>query len=350
MKGRATILDIAKVAGVSAATVSRVLNGVDYPVRPQLRERILQVSKELHYTPNIFGKMLKVGKTNDIGIIIPTLINPFYAQTVSGVERECRKMGYNPIFCSSYNEPEKERAYIDLLLQKCVEGILISTVNEDPGVLNEALKKNPNIVLFDQQIDGVDCDSISFDFYEAGMLSARYLLQKGHRDIAFLTAPFTRRSRRSIFAGFQLALKNGGLSFDKSRLFVHASDVEYSDSIDEFENGRVLARQFLKAKCPATAIVTINDITAFGIISGLISGGVRVPEDVSIIGFDDISVSTMVNPPLTTINQPSYETGRLAAHMLIDKIERDVRMNSRVLLKPTVVERSSVKTVTPVVP
>lgn len=344
-KGRATILDIAKRADASTATVSRVLNGTDYPVRPELKERILKAAKELNYTPNIFGKMLKSGKSSDIGVIIPSLTNPFYSQTVSGIERECRKRGYNPIFCSSYNDKEKENAYIDLMQQKCVEGILISTINEDHSCLRNLLNQNQNIVMFDQETEGLDCDNITFNFHESGKLCAEYLVSSGHEKIAFLTMPFTRRSRRSVFEGFQAALKVYGVPFSKSQLFVcTVNDAAYGeDGLDEFENGRVLAQMFAESGCKATAIAAINDITAFGVISWLAENRIRVPEDVSVIGFDNISISTMINPPLTTVNQPSYEMGRLAARMLIDKIDQGVKMSSRVLLQPSIIERGSVK-------
>ncbi|MBC8585412.1 LacI family DNA-binding transcriptional regulator [Youxingia wuxianensis] len=338
-----TIPDIAKAAGVSTATVSRVLNGVDYPVRPELKERVLEVAKDLNYTPNIFGRMLKGGKSNDIGIIIPTLTNPFYAQVVSGIERECRKRGYNPIFCSSYSDPEKEREFIHLLMQKRVEGMLISTINQDSTFLKNVLKQQSNIVLFDQQTEDLPCDNISFDFFEGGKLAANYLIENGHRDIAFLTLSFVRKSRQSIYDGIKAAMKSHGLSLTKERTFILSIKNEYEDSIDEFENGRMLARQFIEANCPASAIIAINDITAFGIIREMSDHGVDIPGDISIIGFDNISTSAMINPPLTTINQPSFETGRLAARVLIEKIEQEIDMNSNLLLKPSVVERKSVK-------
>ena len=342
-KDRATIFDIARLAGVSTATVSRVLNRVDYPVRDELREKVWKAARELHYTPNLFGRLLKTGRSSDIGIIIPTLTNPFYAQTVAGIESECRARGYNPLFCSSYNDVEKEKFYIDLLHYKCVAGMLISTINDDAEYLDNVLQYDPNMVFFDQQIENPDCDSVSFDFYGGGVMIAEYLLEMGHRDIAFLTTPLSRKSRRSIFEGFRKALADHGVRFDSSRLFVlSAEDTGYEESIAEFENGCALARLFLASGCGATAIVAVNDITAFGIISALLESNRRVPQDVSVMGFDNISISNMVNPPLTTINQPSYETGRLAAGMLLDKIRQEVKMRSNILLQPSVIERGSV--------
>ena len=238
---------------------------------------------------------------------------------------------------------EKEKFYIDLLHYKCVAGMLISTINDDAEYLDNVLQYDPNMVFFDQQIENPDCDSVSFDFYGGGVMIAEYLLEMGHRDIAFLTTPLSRKSRRSIFEGFRKALADHGVRFDSSRLFVlSAEDTGYEESIAEFENGCALARLFLASGCGATAIVAVNDITAFGIISALLESNRRVPQDVSVMGFDNISISNMVNPPLTTINQPSYETGRLAAGMLLDKIRQEVKMRSNILLQPSVIERGSV--------
>jgi LacI family transcriptional regulator len=342
---RTTISDVAKEAGTSIATVSRVLNNTNYPVRSELREKILKTANMLNYTPNFFGKSLKSGKSNDIGVVVPSLINPFYSEVIAGIEKACRKDGYNPIFCSSGNKPIKEKEFIDLLQQKYVEGILISTINEDSDYIKQLISCNTNIVFFDQQIPDFNGDSVTFDFYQAGMLSAQHLLEKGHQDIAFLSAPFERFSRRAIYKGFKEALLNAGTPFNETNLFISSMEDDVSVvGSDEFENGRKLARIFLDAHCSATAIVTINDITAFGIIQELIKNGHRIPEDISVIGFDNINLSAMINPPLTTVSQPSFEMGILAAKVLIDRIERQNKISTQISLKPAIVERESVKT------
>lgn len=341
---RVTILDVAKMAEVSIATVSRVLNNTEYPVSDELREKITKAANKLNYTPNVFGKSLKSGKSNDIGIIVPSLINPFYAEVISGIEKECRNVGYNPIFCSSHHMPENEKKYIDLLKHKCVEGILISTINEDSEYLRQ-LATEMNIVLFDQSITNFIGDSVTYDFYQAGSICGQYLIKKGHKNIAFLTAPFDRFSRKSIYDGFRSALKDAGTPFNEKNLFISSIEDVYNVECDEFENGRKLAKNFLEAKCEATVAVAINDITALGVIQEFIKNGKRVPEDISVIGLDNISYSAMVTPPLTTINQPSFEMGMLAVEVLINKINKKSKKNSQVLLKPTVIERESVKTI-----
>lgn len=341
---RATISDIAKAANASIATVSRVLNDTDYPVHDELRERVRKAAESLNYTPNFLGKSLKSGRSNDIGVIVPSLINPFYAEVIAGIEKECRKSGYNPIFCSSEHKPDKEKELLNLLQEKCVEGTLISTINEGSDYLKHLISNNSNIALLDQLLPNFNGDSVSFDFYQAGTLSVLYLLRKGHRNIAFLSAPIERFSRRTICKGFRDALINAGIPFPDENLFI--SDMKDDNGkmgINEFENGCRLARMFLESGCAATAIVAINDITAFGVIHELIRNGRRVPEDISVIGFDDIQFSAMLNPPLTTISQPSFEMGTLAASVLIERITQKDKPVTRILLKPAIVERESVK-------
>ena len=341
-KKRVTISDVAKAADVSIATVSRVLNRTDYPVQDELKKRVLNAAQPLHYMPNFFGKSLKSGKSNDIGVIVPSLINPFYSEVIAGMEKECRTAGYNPIFCSSSHKPEKEKELIHLLQEKCVEGMLISTINQDADYLQYVMAHNSNIVFFDQPIPNFNGNSVTFDFYQAGVLSTRFLLGKGHRNIAFLSAPFDRYSRRAIFKGFSDEFHSAGLVFPEQNLLIFQEDPDKTGS-SEFENGRKLAQLFLESHCSATAIVTINDITAFCIIRELIQNGCRVPEDISVMSFDNINFSAMLNPPLTTIRQPSFEMGRLAAEVLINWIRSQNKIPTQILLKPTVVERESVR-------
>ena len=340
---RVTITDVAKKAGVSIATVSRVINDTDYHVNDELRERVSQAAKELQYMPNFFGRSLKNGKSKDIGVILPSMVNPFYSEVIAGIEKECRNAGYNPILCTSSNRPDKEKELIGLMQSKCVDGMLISTINDDSDFLRKLIGAETSIVIFDQPMPDFSGDSVTFDFYQAGMLSAQYLVDNGHSDIAFLSAPFERFSRRAVFSGFCDALGKSEKTFSKKKLFISAVKDYKKAGIDEFENGRRLAKMFLNAHCAATAIVTINDITAFGIIQELIKNGCRVPEDVSVIGFDNISFSAMFSPSLTTISQPSFEMGRMAAQVLLERIRNRSKNSTQILMKPAIVERETVK-------
>jgi len=343
MNKKPTIKDVARISESSIATVSRVLNNSEYPVKQELRERILKVAEEIDYKPNIFSKMLKGAASKEIGIIIPSISNPFYAQLVSSVERECLKRNYIPIICSSYNDYDLEMRHIETLIQKQVAGIIMSNIGEVKKLTDKLNHEKMKFVLFDQYYKNMDYSSISFDFYKSGYMAVEFLISNSNKEIAFLTAPFDRLSRKMIFEGYKDALKNHNLPFNKKLVLV--SEIPNGENVSnaEFENGFLLADMLLKLKKLPDAIVAINDITAIGIIKGLNTKGVKIPEDISIIGFDDISFSSMITPGLTTMRQSSTITGTQGTRMLIDKIEGKKIENNNILISPELIIRNSVK-------
>lgn len=338
---RATIIEIARLAGTSTATVSRVLSGSDYPVSEELRTAVKQAAKDIGYVPNAFGQSLKNGKTKDIGVIIPNFTNPFYMQMISGIETMCREQGYNPIICSSNNDEDLELTNIELLRKKCVEGLIISSIHKSPLEIQTALSMHKHVVLFDQDSPLSGCDYVTFDFESGGYMAVSYLLSKGHRHIAFLTAPLENRgSRRALYRGCQRAIRECG---DSARCDLIVEDVQVDNYTRwEYENGRRLASLVCDMTDRPTAVFVYNDMTAFGVMSQLLKQGLRIPEDISVVGFDDIIMSEFANPPLTTICQPAYETGSLAAQTIIDKIEGRRFANCRINLNPQLIERDSV--------
>lgn len=345
IKKKTTIYDIAQEVGTSTATVSRVLSKSGYPVKEELRKKIIEAAQKLNYTPNILGRMLKKSENKDIGVIIPTISNPFYPQMVLGIELEARRRGYNILLCNSFRDPETEKTYITSLVQKQVKGIIISSVDENHMFLKEIIENQVRIVAFDQDINELKCSKVGFDFVKGGMMAVEHLIKMGHRNIAFLTSPLTRKSRRETMEGYRLAILANNLDFNERNIIASRTEEEFENVTYEFENGRRLARDFMKLKNRPTAVFAINDMTAFGIIRELWDNGIRVPDDVSIVGFDNIEVSSMTNPPLTTVNQPSFETGKLACKTLLDSMEDDEYGKVSITLEPSLVERKSVKAV-----
>jgi len=344
LRKQATIVEIARRANTSTATVSRVLSGADYPVSDTLRAEVKRIAEEMHYVPNAIGQSLKIGKSNDIGVIIPNFSNPFYMQMISGIESVCRQRGYNPIFCSSNNDSQQELDNIELLRRKCVEGLILSSIRNDSRGAQMAMDLHRNVVLFDQKSAVDSCDCVVFDFEGGGYMAIRYLLEKGHRRIAFLSAPLEdRASRRAIFQGAKRAVDEWGGDVE---LTLITSDVSVKDyAVWEYENGRILAKKFLEIAPRPTAVFVYNDITALSVMTQLNAEGLHIPEDVSVIGFDNIINAEYTNPPLTTIRQPSFTTGAMATQIIFDKIGRNVTENCRVELKPQLIERKSVKAV-----
>ena len=341
-KKQATIVEIARIANTSTATVSRVLSGADYPVSEALREAVKKAAREMNYVPNAIGQSLKIGKSQDIGVIIPNFTNPFYMQMISGIESVCRKEGYNPIFCSSNNDSAREIGSIELLRRKCVEGLILSSIHKSAKALQAALRLHKHVVLFDQEATLDTCDYVSFDFESGGFLAVDYLLKHGHRRIAFLTAPLENRASRSaLYRGCQQAVRQWP---SQAYCELISTDVQVEDyKTWEYENGRLLAREFLQLSPLPTAAFVYNDVTAIGVMSQLAADGVRIPEDVSVMGFDNIINAEYTTPPLTTVSQPAFDTGAMATRIIRDKIMGTNMANCRINLHPQLIERKSVK-------
>lgn len=338
---KATIYDIAAEAGTSAATVSRVLSNSGYPVKEEVRDRILDAAQKLNYTPNMVGRMLKKSESRDIGVIVPTISNPFYTQMVLGIELEARQRGYGILLCNSFRDAATEEKYIESLYQKQVRGLIISSIGENHPVLKEMQENGVDIVVIDQDIEGLKYGKVGFNYIKGGLLAVEHLIELGHENIAFLTSPLTRRSRKETLEGYRLALIKNNLEFKQENVIVSDYEEETQNGIYEFENGKKLAEKFLKLSERPTAVFAVNDMTAIGVIQELINNGVRVPEDVSMVGFDNIEVSSMINPPLTTVNQPSFETGRIACKLLMDRMNDNGYENVSITLEPSLVVRKS---------
>ena len=340
---KATISDVARAAGVSTATVSRVLNQVDYPVRASLQERVVKIAEELQYRPNPFSRMLKGGVSKEIGVIVPSITNPFYAQLVSAVEKECIERGYIPIICSSYNASQLQTRHIEMLREKHVAGILVSSLSAGEVVEKQLAGSGIRTVLFDQSFAGDTVDSVTFDFYKGGYLATEFLIQNGHKDIVFASAPLDRRSRKLVYEGYKQALREKNLRFNAKRVLFSTGNAENTGGEYDYQSGKELGKMLMESAYLPDAVLAINDMMAIGIINTLAANDVQVPHDVSVIGFDNISLAAMVTPPLTTINQPAFQTGQLAAQILLNRIENLPVPESRITLQPSLVERKSVR-------
>lgn len=348
MKSRiktATLSDIAKKAGVSIATASRVLSGSNYPVKQEVKELVIKVAQELGYNSCSLFKLQANDDCRDIGVIIPTLTNPFYFELIAGIENECDRRGYTPIICSSKRDLQKEKGNFSLICKKKVKGIIISALNESPSFLSSILASSINVVVFDQAITNENISYVKFNYFEAGQLAAEYLLLRGHRRICFIAPPVTRNVRQEMFSGYKTALENFHVPFNPEYLLVPETEQELSNSMYDFDNGVEMAKRFLKITPRPTAIFTINDSTAYGCLKYFKEVGIKVPDDVSIIGCDNLNTSQIIDPALTTVHQPAYETGRLTCSILLDEIENKNDMKTRIDLRPSIIERASVRTI-----
>ncbi|MCK5757464.1 MAG: LacI family DNA-binding transcriptional regulator [Clostridiales bacterium] len=334
MNKRATITDVAKKAGVSVATVSRYFSNNGYPVSKEAGLRIDYAASTLEYTPNIVGRMLKTNTSLDIGVIIPTIMNPFYPDVLLGIEKTAARRGYQILLCNSLRNSETETRYIDSLYQKQVRGIIIASTEGSEDKFKKMKSKGMVVVNLEGGGNNDCCSGVEFNFKEGAKLLADHLKNFGHDKIAFLTSPFTKQSRRDILIGI-----NNVYGEENILVLTDDDETESEGGIYEYEMGRRLAEKLLEYNNCPKAVIAVNDITAAGVIKGLNEAGYSVPTDFSVAGFDNIELSAMITPALTTVNQPGFATGESAANILIDQIEN--KENKYSVIEPELIIRAS---------
>lgn len=333
-----TIHDVAKKANVSTTTVSHVINGTRF-VSEELKQRVLDAMASLNYQPNGLARSLRIGRSKTIGLILPDNSNSFFAEISHSIEDYGYKNGYSVILCNTDDDPDKEISYINVLINKQVDGIIfISACN--PSCKFSSLINIP-VVVVDRELPGINIDTVLNDNLLGGRLAANYLLGLGHRRLACISGVNTVVSSRHRVMGFQQVLNDAGIAILPQYLV--GGDFH-------FHSGLMCMNQILEIASHApecerpTALFVCNDMMALGAIRSAREHGVRVPEDISIIGFDNISIGELVSPPLTTIAQPTQDLAENAIRLLLQKMNKDSAQNpepERVFLKPYLVERES---------
>ena len=345
----ATIKDIAKKANTSHATVSRVFNNSGYPVSKEARQRVLNAAKELNYTPNLIGRYLKNKKTTDIGVMVPNISNPYFSCFVQCIEEIMGNNGYNVLLSSSYRNSEKEEQILENFVMKQVSGIIIFPISKSYKVLNLIKKRDIKVVSIDQDLGSFPCSKVLLDCIKIGLMATEYLIKLGHERIAFISSPLDRTSRKDIFEGYNQALQNYNIPYDDKLVQISEQEKEYPNEVYEFNNGYNLMKIILDNKNMPTGVFACNDLTAMGVMEAIKEAGLRIPEDISVIGCDNIFMSSIINPKLTTINVPLLEMSRLAGNILLDKLNNkndsdtnnDNSNNTNVVLQPSLIIRES---------
>ena len=336
----ATIKDIAIRANTSHATVSRVLNDTGYPVSSELKKRIITAAKEMNYTPNLIGRYLKTNMIAEIGVMVPNISNPYYSSLVLGIEEALSVEGYNVLLCNSRRDIDKEELILKNFMMKQVSGIIISSACKNPEILELIKSRNIKIVAIDQDLDNFPISKVLFDYEKGGFLATEHLIKLGHRDIAYISAPIDRVSRRKIFEGYKNALRAYGLEFNNKLVEISNEEKEVLNEGYEFMNGKKLMEKLLKGNVKFTAVFTCNDMTAIGAIDEINECGLKIPEDMAVIGCDNILISSCIKPKLSTVDYPVYEISKIAAQLLLDKIKgNDKEIN--LTLQPSLVIRES---------
>ncbi|MER7506526.1 LacI family DNA-binding transcriptional regulator [Nonomuraea pusilla] len=327
---RVTIHDVARVAGVSVASASRALSG-RRKVTPEIAERVARAAADLGYQPNAVAKALRDQTTGTIGMIVPGIGNPFFTTIVEAVERELQKSGTDLVLCASQYSPEVEARRLETLLARRVDGLIISPCDIEasvPAVL-DAARRVP-LVQLDRHIASAGADWVGVDD-EAGMSQAvDHVVAGGARSVVFVGSRLMNSSARLRLGGFERAVARSGVQTAEPLL-------------GEFtlEWGIEAGRRLLDGGPLPDAVVCGNDEIAVGLLRSLRTGGLRFPDDVSVVGFDDVGHATMCDPPLTTVRQPVEEMAAEAVRLLGQVKADDPRPAQRVAIAPSLVVRQS---------
>jgi LacI family transcriptional regulator len=328
----ATIADVAKRAGVAPSTVSRVLNDSGY-VSKETRQRVLVVVEELNYVPNIHAERLRTGTSKTIAFIATDLTNPFWAEVAKGVEDTVWQHGYDLILHNTAGDPERELASIRGFRRRHVDGAIFPWLRNGWAELKSLDEEGIYIVVLGRAPEEYGFDTFTIDNIKGGYLATEHLLQLGHKCIAFISADFTRERER----GYRMAMEQYGVTPDETLVFR-----EYA--APEFQRGESVVQRLLDQSELPTAIFAYNDVTAIGAWMELERQGLRVPDDISLIGFDDIPMASLIRSGLTTIALPHYEYGRTAAEFLLNRIAEGKCSSGRcVTMTPELIIRGSTR-------
>ena len=336
----ATIKDVAERAGVSITTVSHVINRTRY-VSEELTQKVYDAMRAMNYRPNILARSLRSGRSRTIGLIIPDISNPFFAEISRKIEDKGFEFGYNLILCNTDESPEKEERYVDVLIAKQVDGLIFISAGDSGGFQKNPYRDDIPVVIADREVEGIESDVVLIDNFNGGFKAAEYLVSLNHNRIGCISGPSPIRPSAQRVEGYRSALTAAGISFDPG--LIQVGDFR-------FEGGENGMAALLDLADPPTAVFACNDMMALGAMRVIKNAGLRVPEDISLIGFDNTPLASLVFPQLTTISQPIQAMADLSVELLIEKIElkKERKHNKnlepefkRIVLDPDLIVRGS---------
>jgi LacI family transcriptional regulator len=305
-----TIREVAEKARVSPTTVSHVVNNTRF-VSEDVRKRVVVAMRELNYRPNALARSLRRGETHTLGLILPDSANPFFAEIGHAIEGAAFALGYSVILCNTENDDNKERLYTEVLENKQVDGMIFVAAGENHESISAICKNGLPLVMVDRDMGSLELDTVTTDNHHGGMIATQHLLSLGHQIIGCITGLSNITPSADRVTGYRTALQQAGLPVEESLLVrgdFHAP------------SGYSAAIQILQRTSRPTAIFVCNDMMAIGALRAAGQLGLRVPEDVAIVGFDDIELASYTTPPLTTVAQPKQEIGQLAVKLVFERM------------------------------
>ncbi len=312
------------------ATVSRALNGSGY-VRHELKQRIVDTARELDYQPNFLARGLTSKHSYTIGLVLPDITNPFFPAVARGVEDVAHRNGYNVVLCNTDGDARKEADYLKVLRSKQVDGVIFTTSQSSTRHVKHLIELGIPVVLADRRMK-LECDFVAVDNVEGAYMAARHLIALGHRRIGFITGPQDVATGSERIAGYRKAMEEAGLEIDDG-LILKGDYRQHS--------GYQGAKSLLRKSEPPTAIFACNDLMAIGVLMALEEEGLRVPDDMAVVGYDDTLLASVCRPRLTSVAQPKYEIGAIACEMLLNRIKVRDKPREQTILRPQLIIRDS---------
>ncbi|WP_443660171.1 LacI family DNA-binding transcriptional regulator [Clostridium algidicarnis] len=329
---KVTIKDVAKASGVSTTTVSRIINNIEGSANEETKKRVLKTVKELNYKPNELARSLVTKKTKTMALMLPDITNPFFPSIAKSVEKSLNKLGYSLILCNSYDNKENEDNYIRILQEKYVDGIILSSshIKEDNKLLRDS---NIPIVFIDRKADYDVEYGVFVKNFEGAYSATKYLIGIGHKNIGCIIGPKEINTTKERLDGYIKALDNFHIRVNQE--IIKCS--EYS-----IEGGYIASKELLKNK-DITAIFAQDDLIACGVYKAAKEMGLKIPNDLSVVGFDDISIVEVLDPPLTTIKQHTEDIGSIAVEMIMNLIDNKEVKEKIVTIDTDLIKRGSTK-------
>ena len=326
-----TIKHIARITKVSYATVSRALNNKK-GVKPETRRRVLSVAEKLNYQPNAIARGLVKKETYSVGLVIPDITNPFFPEVARGIEDQANEAGYSVFLCNTNWEESRENRYLKLLTEKRVDGIIIAPTSNRMDFLDGVLPGRIPVVFVSSSVKNSEHSSVVIDNILGGFLATSHLIESGYRDIGFIGAPKDSLTLDERLEGYKMA-------FRKHNLIINDAFIQFGDFKKE-TGYNIIKRMVSKGKCPR-AVFAENDLLALGVIQGAKELDLLVPEDLAVVGFDDIPFAAFPEIQLTTICQPKHDMGKIAFDLLLERMVTNEIRKKRVILEPELVVRRS---------
>lgn len=334
---KVTIHDIAKALNIDSSTVSRALNNSSR-VTEKTKNRIIKKAKELGYQRNVLASNLRKRVTNTIGVVVPRISRHFFSSVIQGVEETAYLAGYNVLICQSLEQLEREKQIMETLVANRVDGVLISISMETVNYKHMQLVKNSGtpLVFFDRHCDVPETNNVLIDDFKGGFDATEHLIDMGCKNIIHFSGPPTLEIYKNRLRGYKAALKKNNLPYIPE--YVISSKLMEKDGIE-------IVKKLLKGKLDFDGIFSANDVAAIGAIKYLTSKGVKIPEDVAIVGFSNEPISTVINPALTTIDQSGFTMGKIATDLLLKHIknQNEPLEPQTIIMESNLIERQSSK-------